>query len=243
MLCAAVAYCLAWSRVRTCGGPSCAGWSPEPRFWRPRRTSPGDALRWGWSLALAAIFCAGALQVQAHGASTRLNTSIQPHADREELEIIAQVTRDGGLQRGGFHEIRQTIDVETEQVQTAGVQSAATHSGVRLSIYSPSPNHAAAEISASIPFVSETPMPVFHYGDHLRFVAELKLPRNFRNPGAFDYRGYFADRNIAALGSTKIENVERLPGLPAIESCSGAAVCTGTSQRRSRSSGLRAKPR
>jgi competence protein ComEC len=55
-------------------------------------------------------------------------------------------------------------------------------------------------------------MPVFHYGDRLRFSAKLKLPRNFRNPGAFDYQGYLADHNIAALGSAKIENVERLPG-------------------------------
>ena len=38
------------------------------------------------------------------------------------------------------------------------------------------------------------------------------MPRNFRNPGAFDYQGYLADRGIAALGSAKMENVERLPG-------------------------------
>ena len=55
-------------------------------------------------------------------------------------------------------------------------------------------------------------MPLFHYGDRIRFSAKLKLPRNFRNPGAFDYQGYLADHNIAALGSAKIENVERLPG-------------------------------
>jgi competence protein ComEC len=55
-------------------------------------------------------------------------------------------------------------------------------------------------------------MPILHYGDRIRFSAKLKLPRNFRNPGAFDYQSYLADRGIAALGSTKIENVERLPG-------------------------------
>ena len=56
-------------------------------------------------------------------------------------------------------------------------------------------------------------MPILHYGDRLRFTAKLKRPRNFRNPGAFDYQGYLADRGIAALRSAKIENVERLPGL------------------------------
>src|SRR4029077_12712694 len=51
-----------------------------------------------------------------------------------------------------------------------------------------------------------------HYGDRIRFLVKLKPPRNFRNPGAFDYEGYLADRGIAALGSAKIENVELLPG-------------------------------
>ena len=52
----------------------------------------------------------------------------------------------------------------------------------------------------------------FHCGDRIRFLAKLKPPRNFRNPGAFDYEGYLADRGIASLGSAKIENVELLPG-------------------------------
>jgi competence protein ComEC len=38
------------------------------------------------------------------------------------------------------------------------------------------------------------------------------MPRNFRNPGAFDYRGYLADHNIAAVGLAKMQDVERLPG-------------------------------
>jgi competence protein ComEC len=169
----------------------------------------------GWSLALGAVFLAGALHIQAHGASTHLETSIQPYADRQELQITAHVTRDGRLQPGGFNEIRQTIDVETEEVQTAAGPSEAIHSGIRLSIYSSRPNSSAPEENTEASTIPSTaPMPVFlyHYGDRIRFSAKLKLPRNFHNPGAFDYRGYLADRNIAALGSTKIENVERLSG-------------------------------
>jgi hypothetical protein len=52
----------------------------------------------GWLLALAALFVAGALHIQAQGASLRLDTAIQPYADRQELQIIAHVTRDGRLQ-------------------------------------------------------------------------------------------------------------------------------------------------
>jgi competence protein ComEC len=177
----------------------------------------------GWSLALAAIFFAGAFQIRAHGASTRLDTSIQPYAEREQLQIIAHVTRDGRLQQGGFNEIRQTIDVETEEAQPSTVQPGtvqpakdnieAIHSGIRLSIYSARSNVPSLDGNPNATTIaSDASMATFHYGDRLRFSAKLKLPRNFRNPGAFDYRAYLADRNIAALGSAKAENVERLPG-------------------------------
>jgi competence protein ComEC len=46
----------------------------------------------------------------------------------------------------------------------------------------------------------------------LRFPAKLSPPRNFRNPGAFDYRGYLAEKGIIALASTKAASVEVLPG-------------------------------
>jgi competence protein ComEC len=187
----------------------------------------------GWAIALAALFFSGALHIQLRAASPRLDTSIQPYADRQELQITAHVTRDGRLQQGGFNEIKQTLDVEVEEVATQNVETEniqpedaetepvdsptrkpqAVHSGIRLSIYSPRPSDAAPEeISEPIPTSVNPPMPVFHYGDRIRFSAKLKLPRNFRNPGAFDYQGYLADRGIAALGSAKIENVERLPG-------------------------------
>jgi len=151
----------------------------------------------GWTIALAALFLAGALHVQLRSASPRLDTSIQSYADRQELQITAHVTRDGRLQQGGFNEIKQTLDLETENVETAAapIEPATSHresihSGIRLSIYSPRPNDAAPEeISEPIPTTANAPMPVFHYGDRIRFSAKLKLPRNFRNPGAFDYEG------------------------------------------------------
>src|SRR5438105_15763720 len=59
---------------------------------------------------------------------------------------------------------------------------------------------------------SASPMRLFHYGERLRFPAKLRPPRNFRNPGAFDYEGYLAEQGIAVLGSTKAASVELLPG-------------------------------
>jgi competence protein ComEC len=167
----------------------------------------------GWALALGSFFLAGALHIQLRSAAPHFDTTIQSYSDRQEIQVTAHATHDGRLQEGGFNEIKQTVDLETEQIQTSSGQSEAIHSGIRLSIYSPRPNDAAPEeISETSTVRSAAAMPVLHYGDRIRFPAKLKLPRNFRNPGAFDYQGYLADRGIAVLGSAKIENVERLPG-------------------------------
>ena len=167
----------------------------------------------GWALALGAFFLGGALHIQVRGASNRLDTSIHPYANGQELQVTAHVTRDGRLQPGGVGETRQTLDVEASQITTASGQTAPVHSGIRLNIYSPNSNDATAdENSLADPSPAVAPMHTFHYGERLRFSAKLRLPRNFRNPGAFDYQGYLADHGVAALGSAKIENVELLPG-------------------------------
>ena len=52
----------------------------------------------------------------------------------------------------------------------------------------------------------------FRYGERLRFIARLRAPRNFGNPGAWDYVGYLRDHGIVALGSGRADRVELLPG-------------------------------
>ena len=55
-----------------------------------------------------------------------------------------------------------------------------------------------------------------HAGDLVRFTqVRLKHPRNFKNPGAFDYRGYLKLKGIAAIGSlSKNSSIEKLGTLP-----------------------------
>ena len=162
-----------------------------------------------WALALSAFFLTGALHIQARSASPHFDSSIQPFADRQELQIVADVTKDGRIQTD-LAELRQTVDVTTEQIQTATGQTVRLHSGIRLSIYGSRTSDSlerSRETASSAEF-----MPVLHYGDRIRFSARLRRPRNFRNPGAFDYESYLADRGIAALGSAKAENLEVLPG-------------------------------
>jgi competence protein ComEC len=174
-------------------------------YWMQRRP------RLGWMVALAIFFLCGALNVQLQGAAPRLDTGIQPYADGQELQITGHVTRDGRVQPGGFGEIRQTLDVESEEITTTTGVTIPVHSGVRMNIYSFRSEADLSEANSQSNSAHE-PLRTFAYGQRLRFSAKLKLPRNFRNPGAFDYRGYLADHDIVAFGSAKMENVELLPG-------------------------------
>ena len=123
----------------------------------------------GWFLALAAVFIAEAFRFQANRALTRLDTDIQSFLDRQELQITAHNTSDGRVQPAGFNEIRETIDVETEALQTPAGQSEPIHSGIRLSIYSGHPKVAAQNSDATIPSNVLVPDSLYHYGDRVRF--------------------------------------------------------------------------
>jgi len=158
----------------------------------------------GWALILCALFLAGAFHIQARNAMP-LETGILPYADGETIQVSGHVVRDGRLQDAGFGESAQTLDIETESLTRKPATEIPVQSGIRFRIYGP-------RSSSSAPNQSSDTASRFRYGDRLRLSARIKLPRNFRNPGAFDYRAYLADRGIAALGTAKMEDVERLPG-------------------------------
>jgi competence protein ComEC len=165
--------------------------------------------RLGWAIAIGACFLSGALHLQVRGAKPRVDTSIRPYANDEPMQVTAHVIRDGRLQSASPEEARQTLDAEVEEIKTTSNEILPVHSGIRLSIYSRRYTGDTARVAAEGPTVS---MPVFSYGQRIRFLAKIKPPRNFRNPGAFDYEGYLADHGIAALASTKIDDIELLPG-------------------------------
>jgi competence protein ComEC len=160
----------------------------------------------GWLLGLATFFLAGALNIQLRNASPRLDTSILPYADHREVVITAYIKAEGRIQPGDMGELRQTVDVESELLQTAEGEIIPVHSGVRLNIYSAWDGKTLKQQDIW------SYKPTFQYGERIRFLTKLRHARNFRNPGAFDYEGYLADRGVAALGSAKLENVERLSG-------------------------------
>jgi competence protein ComEC len=162
----------------------------------------------GRALSLAGVFALGALQLELQQLISRPDTGIQPYADGRELQITAHVLREGRIQPDRDAETRETVDVETEEINDSR-QVLAIHSGMRLTVYSTA--RKGAQTEGSLPAVSGS-MRCLHYGERIRFPAKVRLPRNFRNPGAFDYRGYLSDHGLSALAAVRMENLEILPG-------------------------------
>ena len=158
--------------------------------------------RWSWALACGALVLLGAFVVQARG-PVAVNTEILRFADGGEVRLTGHVISDGFRREGGFVGERQAVEIETEQVGIAA-SSENLHAGVRLTIYSRPESRSDGKAAP--------PMPLYMYGQRLRLTAKLRPPRNFGNPGAFDYRGYLAQRGIAALGSANQADVQMLPG-------------------------------
>jgi competence protein ComEC len=144
------------------------------------------------SLSLTAFFLIGALQIQLRGAASPRDTTLDS-LDGQSVELVAHITHEGTIRQDG-QEFRQRADLETEEIIDDQQKHHRIRAGIRLGIY------------------SRTTTQLLHYGNRIRVAAKLRLPRNFRNPGAFDYEGYLANNNIAALGSAKAEELTLLPG-------------------------------
>jgi len=139
--------------------------------------------------------------------SFQLRNSPDPSASQlwfgdEKVFITAHVVAEGDVQPVGPDSFRQRIDVETEEI-TSGAITRRVEEGVKLTIFQVA--------SRSEPAISN-PMPLLRYGQRIRFHATLIEPRNYRNPGAFDYAGYLRDNGISALASTKYSEIELLSG-------------------------------
>lgn len=150
------------------------------------------------------MFAAGALCLQLRNANTP-DSTILTLADGREVTVTADVMAGGNWKPAGFGGNRQSLDLQTEEIM-AGEQTYVLRSGVRLNVFS------KERLSEYPDQAEQPPFPGFHYGERLRFTTKLFPPRNFRNPGAFDYHGYLADRGILVLGSTRLDSVEVLSG-------------------------------
>ncbi len=149
-------------------------------------------------VGLCAVFAVGALSVQLRPPGNGGGLDVLQFADGREVTATAHVVHEGTRVDEGGGQVRQQLDVETEQIILPD-KLVEVRSGLRISFY--------AKGSEDLGDVR-----IFHYGERLRFPVKLHAPRNFRNPGAFDHQQYLADQGIAALGSVKTERVELLAG-------------------------------
>lgn len=85
-------------------------------------------------------------------------------------------------------------------------------------------------------FNDNDPVPQLDYGQRIEFEARLREPRNFRNPGAFDYRSYLFHKDIywnaSARGDVSIAHLPGRCGSKLAEAIS--AVRVGTLERLNR---------
>lgn len=182
----------------------------SPRVW----TSAAIALI---VCALVAVFVrsvhlgqvSAVLAVLAVGALARVDAP-RPHVvlppaefmNGAPVEIEGHVISDGARLPGGGP--RERLDLRTEIIR-AGDRIFTEPVGIRATAFS----KLAADENVD-PAVAEFPR--LAYGDRLRFTAKLRPPRNFRNPGAFDYEGYLRNLGISELASVDMTKIEVLPG-------------------------------
>ena len=217
---AALAFSLGlWTGVRAWRPPSwwviavvafvlAASWFLPKRAWLAK------------ALSLGAWFLLGAFLIQIRGQRPdelqQDDARILALADGRAVTLTARVIREGYARDAGPRSIRESIDVETEEIASQG-GSWPVRAGVRLTIYEKVEDRAIGRSGDRVilddPMTRSPDDPIpLTYGTRLRIRAKLHPARNYRNPGAFDYEGYLRDNGISVLGSAEATDIERLPG-------------------------------
>jgi len=137
-------------------------------YWRHRRTWAASAL------GLSTLIAAGAFSIQVRPPDDIGDVNILQFADGREVVLTAHVTKEGIARPESFGNIRRSVGLESEQIESDG-NLFSLRSGIRVSFYNKDDEDATVH---------------FQYGTRMRFLVKLFAPHNFGNPGAFDYRGY-----------------------------------------------------
>jgi competence protein ComEC len=151
--------------------------------------------------AVLALVCAGAF-ARIATPSPQLAAVPPEFLNVKDVEIVGHVTNDGALLAGGGP--RERFDLQTETIEIND-HKLVLPIGIRATVFSRDAAEETQDDNAPV-------IPHMAYGARIRLLAKLRLPRNFRNPGAFDYEGYLEGLGISALASAKSSNIEVLPG-------------------------------
>jgi competence protein ComEC len=162
----------------------------------------------GFALTLLAAVPLGGFYLQARDAAEpAIAENLQPFATgQDEVEVTGYVIREGLVRDGRYGGRQESVDVETEHLQN-GDRTLDAAVGIRLTIYSKQSEEDEARDADG-----ESPLRVYTYGQRLRLTTKLRMPRNYRNPGATDMAGYLASQGIRLTGSARASSVEALPG-------------------------------
>jgi competence protein ComEC len=215
-----------WSGLRT--------WRP-PAWWAIAIVIFALAACWylsrrPWAaraLALATFFLFGSFLIQIRGRPP-IDPRLGDFSDGQPVTLTAHVIHEGYARSDKPGSTTRSVDVESEAIETES-RRLEVRAGIRLSLYGHDDNPTAepgtgdhgtnaggdagsARKLHGDGFTSAVPIPDFVYGQRLRIHARLHCPRNFRNPGAFDYEGYLRDSGISLLGSASMADVAPQPG-------------------------------
>jgi competence protein ComEC len=161
-----------------------------------------------FALWLVAMTPLGGFYLQARDAAQgAVAENLQPYSTGQaEVDLIAHVIREGLIRDSPYGGKQESVDVETEQLELEDRRISAAV-GIRLTIYSKQ-----AEEDDASEAGGESPLRVYTYGERLRLSGKLRMPRNYRNPGASDIAGYLNSQGIRLTGSARATAVEVLPG-------------------------------
>jgi competence protein ComEC len=162
----------------------------------------------GFALWLLAVIPLGGFYLQARDAAqATVAESLQPFATGEdEVDVVAHVIREGLVRDSPYGGKQESVDVASERLRLDN-RVLTTPVGIRLTIYSKKAEEEGARDSGA-----ESPLRVYAYGERLHMIAKLRMPRNYRAPGAMDLVGYLNSQGIRLTGSARAGTVEILPG-------------------------------
>jgi competence protein ComEC len=157
--------------------------------------------------AILTLVPLGAFYLQAYDAAQTTPPNLSAFSTSEgTVEIVGHVTREGIVRDSPYGGKQESVDVEAEELSTDKHELKAAV-GVRLTIFSKQAEEEEARETGT-----ESPLPVYRYGERLHLAAKLRAPRNYGNPGALDLVGYMASQGIRLTGSAQAKDVEILSG-------------------------------
>ncbi len=161
-----------------------------------------------FALALLSAAPLGGFYLQTRDAAQpTVSEILQPFATgQNEVEVTGYVVREGLVRDSRYGGRQESVDVKTERLQQ-GDRVLDAGIGIRLTVYSKQTEEEEARQTGT-----ESPLRIYTYGQRLHFTAKLRIPRNYRNPGAVDMAGYLASQGIRLTGSARAGSVEVLPG-------------------------------